>query len=134
MRFIRSPIKGTIVKIAQRPGERVNAGDIVVTVADTTNIVSEIPLSGQILKHLQVGASIPLRVAGSGATQLARVLSIAHLDGAKNGEKLVKVAFANPDPDLPIDSQQYELLMPEGTKLAPITKVAPPAAAPAPKG
>lgn len=132
MRSIRSPIQGTIVKIAQRPGERVNAGDIVVTVADTTNIVTDIPLSGQILKSLQVGASIPLRVAASGATQLARVLSIAPLDGAKNGEKLVKIAFTNPEPDQPVDSQQYELLMPEGTKLAPITKAT--AAAPAPKG
>jgi len=134
MRYIRSPIAGTIMKIAQRPGERCAVGDIVVTVSDTANIVTEMPLSGQILNHLQEGASIPLRVAGSRTTQLAKVLSISPLAGATNGEKMVKVAFANAEPGLPIDSQQYELLMPEGTKLAPITTAAPAAAPSAPQG
>ena len=134
IRYIRSPINGTITKIASRPGEHANAGDIVVTVADTANIVTEIPLSGHILENLVEGACIPLRVAGSSVTRLAKVLSISPLAGAKNGEKIVKVAFANPEPGLPVDSQQYELLVPEGTKFAPITKAAPPAAQPAPKG
>ncbi|MEI6339375.1 MAG: hypothetical protein WCQ57_12465 [Verrucomicrobiota bacterium] len=60
--------------------------------------------------------------------------SISPLAEAKNGEKIVKAAFANPEPGLPVDSQQYELLVPEGTKFAPITKAAPPAAQPALKG
>jgi len=73
IRYIRSPINGTITKIASRPGEHANAGDIVVTVADTANIVTEIPLSGHILKNLLEGACIPLRVAGSNVTRLAKV-------------------------------------------------------------
>lgn len=126
MRYIRSPINGTVMKIERRPGQRAAAGDVVVTVADLSNVEAEVPLSGHILGRLKEGDSIPIRLAGGEFTRLAQVVAVNPLAGAKNGEKMVKIAFANSSPETALASQSYELLMPEGTKLAPVTKAAPP--------
>lgn len=127
MRFVRSPIAGMVTSMSKAPGERAAAGDILVVVSDLSQLTAELPLTGQALETLKTGDGIPLRAAGSGAAQLARVISVDPVQGAKQGEKVLKVVFNNAWPTQALGDQKYELQMPEGTKLTPLAKTTPPA-------
>lgn len=131
LRYIRSPMDGVLISIATAPGERAAQGDKTVVVADTDEVVSEMPLSGTFLNTLQEGATFPVRLAGSTISHSAKVVSILPMAGAKAGEKVVKLVFANADKTIPLNSQNYDILLPEGAKAA--TPPKPPASPPAAK-
>lgn len=129
MRFVFSPINGTVLEIARRPGEKASAGDAVVTVADLTSVQAEIPLIKDSVKGLGIGDSLPVRVPGSNTIRVAQVAAISPLAKAKNGEQLVRIIFPNLAPGENLAGQSYELLLPHGAKLAQVV----PEKAPAPK-
>lgn len=132
MRFVFSPINGTVLEIARRPGEKANAGDAVVTVADLTSVQAEIPLVKDSIKGLSVGDSLPVRIPGSNTVRVAQVSAISPLAKAKNGEQLVSIIFPNLAPGESLARQSYELLLPHGAKLAQISQEkTPPPKAPA---
>jgi multidrug efflux pump subunit AcrA (membrane-fusion protein) len=115
-RYIRSPINGTIMDISKRRGDKVNQGDLIVTVADMTTVAGEIPVTMESAQSLAVGSTFPVRLAGSQIVRNARVESISPLPHAKSGEKVVKVVFENMRPQDALLNLKIEALLPEHLK------------------
>ncbi|HRJ73476.1 MAG TPA: HlyD family efflux transporter periplasmic adaptor subunit [Terrimicrobiaceae bacterium] len=128
-RFLRASIKGTVVEIAKARGEKAAEGDVIVTVADLTELSAGIPMSSESAAALSPNASLPVRLAGSNITRIARVQSITALPKGAKGEQMVRIVFDNPNPARPLASQVCEVLLPEGVKALTIAKEP----APAPK-
>lgn len=115
-RYVRSPINGTVVDIAKRRGDKVNQGDIVVTVADMTTISAELPVTLDSAKNLAVGDTIPVRLAGTQLIRNARVEAISPLAHSQSGEKVVRVVFDNMRPQDALSNLNIEALLPPGLK------------------
>jgi len=115
-RYIRSPINGTIIDMAKRRGDKVNQGDIVVTVADMTAVSAELPITAESAKALAVGDTFPVRLAGSQIVRNARVEAISPLEHSQSGEKVVRVVFENMRPQDALSQLKIEALLPEGLK------------------
>lgn len=114
-RYIRSPIDGTVVAIADSPGQQTSAGKAVVTVSDFSTLAVEVPLSGQGLSSLGTGDNFILKTS-SGGQRVARVLSVQALPGGTPSSRLVKLLFANSLPGAP---ESFQVLLPEGIESAP---------------
>lgn len=115
-RYVRSPINGTVVDITKRRGDKVNQGDIVVTVADMTTISAELPVTLDSAKNLAVGDTIPVRLAGTQLIRNARVEAISPLAHSQSGEKVVRVVFDNMRPQDALSNLNIEALLPPGLK------------------
>lgn len=129
-RFFRSSIHGTVIDIARVKGQKAAEGDIVVTVADLSEMSSEIPMTKESLSALSTNTSLPVRIPGLNATRVARIESITEIKDSKSGEQMVRVVFSNPTPHQMLKNQICEILLPEGVKAVNIAKEAPPAAKP----
>ena len=97
-RFMRASIKGTVIEIAKAQGEKAAEGDIVITVADLSELSAGIPMSSESAAALSPNASMPVRLAGSNITRIARVQSITALPKGAKGEQMVRIVFDNPNP------------------------------------
>lgn len=124
-RFFRSTIRGTVIDIAREKGQKAAEGDIVVTVADLSEMSSEIPMTKESLAALSTNTSLPVRIPGLNATRVARIESISEIKGSKSGEQMVRVVFSNPTPHQMLKNQACEILLPEGVKALNIAKEAP---------
>ncbi|MEX1117240.1 MAG: efflux RND transporter periplasmic adaptor subunit [Terrimicrobiaceae bacterium] len=118
-RFVRSPLDGTVIEITKVEGARVGAGDPVMTVANMDELATEIPVTQDSLGSLAVGASMPIRVAGSETVRQGRIVAISPLEGAKNGEHTVRVVFENMRPTVPIAALALETILPPAVRPAP---------------
>lgn len=117
-RYIRSQINGTVVAITKTPGEQARSGEDIVTVADSSNLAVEVPLSGKALSSLKPGDNFLVQTA-SGSQRLAQVASIQSLPQGAADSKLVSLLFANPDPENSDNPEAYQMLLPEGIETAP---------------
>lgn len=129
-RFFRTTIKGTVIDIARVKGEKAGEGDLVVTVADLSEMSTNIPMTRESAAALSTNTSMPIRIPGLNATRVGRVESISDIKGSKNGEQMVRVVFSNPTPHQVLKNQVCEILLPEGVKALNLAKEAPPAAKP----
>jgi len=126
-RFFRATIRGTVIDIARVKGQKAAEGDVVVTVADLSELASSIPMSKESAAALSTNTSMPVRIPGLNATRIARVESISDIKGSKSGEQMVRLVFSNPTPHQMIKDQICEVLLPEGVKALNLAKEAPPA-------
>jgi multidrug efflux pump subunit AcrA (membrane-fusion protein) len=126
-RFFRATIQGTVIDISRAKGEKAAEGDIVVTVADLSELSSGIPMTKESAAALSTNTSLPVRIPGLNATRIARVESISDIKGSKSGEQMVRVVFSNPTPHQMLKNQVCEVLLPEGVKALNLAKEAPPA-------
>lgn len=129
-RFFRSTIRGTVIDIARVKGEKAAEGDVVVTVADLSELSSSIPMTKESAAALSTNTNLPVRIPGLNATRIARIESISDIKGSKSGEQMVRVVFSNPTPHQMLKSQICEVLLPEGVKALNLAKEAPPAQKP----
>jgi membrane fusion protein, multidrug efflux system len=111
-RFVRATMAGTVVEVAKPRGARVNQGDAVLTIADLTNLSSNLVVTRDSLSKLSPGASLPVRMAGSETLRYATIDTIKPLAGAKNGEHEVRLIFENLSPGTPMAALPIEALLP----------------------
>lgn len=129
-RFFRSTIQGTVIDVAKTKGEKAAEGELVVTVADLTELSSNIPMTAESAASLGSTTSMPVRIPGTNITRIARIDSVIPIKGSKTGEQMVRVVFGNPTPHKYVRNQVCEILLPQGVKALSIAKEAPPAAKP----
>jgi len=124
-RFVRATMAGTVTAIAKTKGSRVNQGDALVTVSDLSNASTKLSVTAASLKVLQVGQSLPVRLAGANIVHQAKIADISPLEGGKNGEQSVKLVFDNLQPDQTLADQSAEVMLPDGAHVAPYNPPAP---------
>lgn len=129
-RFFRSTIQGTVIDVAKVKGEKAADGELVVTVADLSELSSNIPMTAESAASLGSTTSLPVRIPGTNITRIARVDSVVPIRGSKSGEQMVRIVFGNPTPHKFVKNQACEILFPQGVKALSIAKEAPPAAKP----
>jgi len=118
-RFVRSPIDGTVIEITKTEGTTTGAGAPVMTVANMDELSTDIPVTKDSLGSLAIGSSMPVRVAGSETFRQGRIVAIAPLEGAKNGEHTVRLVFDNMRPTMPIAALALETILPPSVHPAP---------------
>jgi multidrug efflux pump subunit AcrA (membrane-fusion protein) len=111
-RFVRATMAGTVIEVAKSRGMRVNQGDALLTIADLTNLSSDLVVTRESLAKLSPGASLPVRMAGSESLSYATIETIRPLEGAKNGEHEVRLVFENLSPGTPLAALPIEALLP----------------------
>ena len=129
-RFFRSTIQGTVIDVAKVKGEKAADGELVVTVADLSELSSNIPMTAESAASLGSTTSLPVRIPGTNITRIARVDSVVPIRGSKSGEQMVRIVFGNPTPHKFVKNQACEILFPQGVKALSLAKEAPPAAKP----
>lgn len=91
-----SPITGSLIAMEAEPGQIVDQGTVLMTVADLTTLVVETDVDETYARQIAVGQPAVLRLAGEAGTRAGQVRSVAGRVDVATGGLAVKIGFDDP--------------------------------------